>query len=67
MMGGKILCLNPLREHAIFWARFSKHSGCCSNAVLGPNSCLDGAISLYFLVSTAENYYSLGIGIAGST
>jgi len=49
-MGDKILCLNPGRETAIFWARFSKHSGCWSNAVLGPNSCFDSALSLYFLV-----------------
>jgi len=47
MLGCKILRLNPLREPAIFWARFWKHSGWWwSNAVLGPNSCLNGALSL---------------------
>jgi hypothetical protein len=45
MVGGKILGLNPLREPAIFWARFWKHFG-WSTAVLGPNSCLDGALNL---------------------
>jgi len=50
MMGDKIVCLNPRREPAIFWARVSKHSGCWSNAVLGPNSYFDSALSLYFSV-----------------
>jgi hypothetical protein len=57
MVGGKILGLNPPSEPAIFWARFSKHSGWWSNAVFGPNSCLDGALSLLLFHHHRYNKY----------